>query len=127
MQSVLVVDDEVDLARLTRMRLESAGITAAECYDGVSALTFIRQHRPAVVILDWMMPGLDGLELVRLVREDDSVTHTRIILMTARVEAETHDDFAESHGLDLVLVKPVSRAVLIESVQAELRAAAHAA
>lgn len=127
MESVLVVDDEVDLARLTRMRLAAAGITAAECYDGVSALAFIRQHRPAVVILDWMMPGLDGLELARLVRDDDSVKRTRMILLTARAEAETQDDFAQRHGLDLVLVKPVSRAVLVERVRAEMHAATEAA
>lgn len=123
MTSVLIADDEVDLARLTRMRLEAAGIDAEECYDGATALGMMRASRPAVAILDWMMPGLDGLELARLVRADDSLTRTRLILMTARVEAETEEGFAERHGFDVVLVKPVRRADLVAVVMAELETA----
>lgn len=121
--SVLVVDDEVDLARLTRMRLEAAGIDAFECYDGATALQMMRESQPAVAILDWMMPGLDGLELARIVRGDDTLKSMRLILMTARVEAETEEGFAERHGFDVVLVKPVPRADLIARVVGELQAA----
>lgn len=121
--SVLVVDDEVDLARLTRMRLEAAGIDARECYDGSTALQIMRETRPAVAILDWMMPGLNGLELAGVVRGDDSLKSIRLILMTARLEAETEEGFAERHGFDVVLVKPVPRADLIARVQEELQAA----
>ena len=111
MTFVLIADDEADLARLTRLRLEAAGIDAVECYDGTTAL------------LDWMMPGVDGLELARLVRADDALKGTRLILMTARVEAETDEGFAARHGFDVVLVKPVSRADLVATVEGELRAA----
>jgi two-component system phosphate regulon response regulator PhoB len=121
--SVLIADDEVDLARLTRMRLDAAGLDAVECYDGSTALQILRESRPAVAILDWMMPGMDGLELARLVRADDALKNTRLILMTARVEAETEEGFAERHGFDVVLIKPVPRADLIATVLSELQAA----
>ncbi|MFG6279234.1 response regulator [Microbacterium sp. 5K110] len=123
MPSVLIADDEVDLARLTRMRLDAAGLDAVECYDGSTALQILRESRPAVAILDWMMPGMDGLELARLVRADDALKNTRLILMTARVEAETEEGFAERHGFDVVLIKPVPRADLIATVLSELQAA----
>lgn len=123
MPSVLIADDEVDLARLTRMRLDAAGLDAVECYDGSTALQILRESRPAVAILDWMMPGMDGLELARLVRADDALKSTRLILMTARVEAETEEGFAERHGFDVVLIKPVPRADLIATVLSELQAA----
>lgn len=123
MTFVLIADDEADLARLTRLRLESAGIDAVECYDGTTALGILRDRRPAVAILDWMMPGVDGLELARLVRADDALRSTRLILMTARVEAETEEGFAARHGFDVVLVKPLSRADLVATVEGELRTA----
>lgn len=123
MTSVLIADDEVDLARLTRMRLDAAGIDAVECYDGSTALEILRESRPPVAILDWMMPGMDGLEVARLVRADDTLLNTRLILMTARVEAETEEGFADRHGFDVVLIKPVSRADLVAVVQQELQAA----
>ncbi|CAH0199093.1 Chemotaxis protein CheY [Microbacterium sp. Bi128] len=94
-----------------------------ECYDGSTALQILRESRPAVAILDWMMPGMDGLELARLVRADDALKSTRLILMTARVEAETEEGFAERHGFDVVLIKPVPRADLIATVLSELQAA----
>lgn len=123
MTSVLIADDEVDLARLTRLRLEAAGIEAVECYDGSTALQILRESHPPVAILDWMMPGMDGLEVAHLVRADAALTSTRLILMTARVEAETEEGFAERHGFDVVLIKPVSRVDLVAAVQHELQAA----
>lgn len=123
MTSVLIADDEVDLARLTRLRLEAAGIEAVECYDGSTALQILRESHPPVAILDWMMPGMDGLEVAHLVRADAALTSTRLILMTARVEAETEEGFAERHGFDVVLIKPVSRIDLVAAVQHELQAA----
>lgn len=119
MGTVLIADDEVDLTALTRLRLESAGIDASECYDGAAALHFIRESKPAVAILDWMMPHLTGLEVAELVRAERGTIGTRLILMTARAEA-SEPGFSDAHGFDRVLIKPVRKADLIAIVNEEI-------
>ncbi len=115
---VLVVDDEENIRFLVTSGLELADIATIEAADGREALTMIEQHRPALVVLDVMMPELDGFDVVRRLRE--SGDQTPVIFLTAR------DDTADvvaglTSGADDYVVKPFAIAELIARVQLRLQ------
>ena len=115
---VLVVDDEENIRFLVTSGLELAEIATIEAADGREALTMIEQHRPALVVLDVMMPELDGFDVVRRLRE--SGDQTPVIFLTAR------DDTADvvaglTSGADDYVVKPFAIAELIARVQLRLQ------
>jgi DNA-binding response OmpR family regulator len=117
MSRVLLVDDDQDILTLTSIRLTRAGYEVTTCADGEAGLAAIRRDRPHVALLDWMMPGLDGLQVAEAVRADPEIAGTRLALMTARPDAE-RTGFADEHGLDRVMIKPVSRQDLLAAVAA---------
>src|SRR5258706_265640 len=83
MAAILVVEDEVDLCNLIRSKLEAEGHTIFQAFDGLTALTLVDEHRPQLVILDWMLPGMDGLAVCRQLRQ---IYLMPIIMLTARTE-----------------------------------------
>lgn len=114
---VLVVDDEENIRFLVTSGLELADIATIEAADGREALAMIEQHRPALVVLDVMMPELDGFDVVRRLRE--SGDPTPVIFLTAR--DETADVVAGlTSGADDYVVKPFAIAELIARVQLRL-------
>jgi DNA-binding response OmpR family regulator len=115
--AVLVVEDEVDICNLIRSHLESAGHTVLQAFDGPSALALIDEHEPDLVILDWMLPGLDGLTVCRRIRERHL---TPIIMLTARGE-EVDRVLGLEVGADDYVVKPFSMRELMARVRAILR------
>jgi DNA-binding response OmpR family regulator len=115
--TVLVVEDEVDICNLIRSHLESAGHTVLQAFDGPSALGLVEQHEPDLVILDWMLPGLDGLTVCRRIRERHL---TPIIMLTARGE-EVDRVLGLEVGADDYVVKPFSMRELMARVRAILR------
>jgi DNA-binding response OmpR family regulator len=115
--TVLVVEDEVDICNLIRSHLESAGHTVLQAFDGPSALTLVEQQTPDLVILDWMLPGLDGLTVCRRIRERHL---TPIIMLTARAE-EIDRVLGLEVGADDYVVKPFSMRELMARVRAILR------
>ena len=114
---ILVVDDEEWVRELVGRYLEAAGFDVVTAADGRKALTQFDSHRPDLVILDWMLPGLDGLEVATRIRKESSVP---IIMLTARTE-----EGDRIKGLDLVaddyVVKPFSTRELEARVRAVLR------
>ncbi|MBX7234184.1 MAG: response regulator [Caldilineales bacterium] len=84
---ILVVDDDRQIARLVRSYLEQAGFSVLTAFDGEAALALLRSERPDLVVLDLMLPGRNGWEITRIVREDKHLAGTPIIMLTARVEA----------------------------------------
>jgi DNA-binding response OmpR family regulator len=117
---VLVVDDEVHVQRLLRMYLERAGFTVDTCGDGAEALRRVRACRPDLVILDLMLPGVDGLEVCRQLREEGDLP---VIMLTART---TEQDRLRGlrGGADDYVTKPFSPAEVVLRVEAVLRRAA---
>ncbi len=116
-QRVLVVDDEAKIREIVRRYLEVEGFTVAEAADGASALRAARELRPDLVILDVMMPGLDGIDVLRALRTESDVY---VILLTARAE-EVDKLIGLSVGADDYVTKPFSPRELVARVKTVMR------
>ena len=114
---VLVVEDEKNLAALLRTYLEREGFEVHEALDGNSALEASHTVDPDVVVLDWMLPGLDGMEVLRELRR---FSEAYVIMLTARAE-EVDRIVGLSTGADDYLTKPFSPGELIARIRAMLR------
>jgi two-component system, OmpR family, response regulator ResD len=117
--SVLVVDDEPTIAEVVARYLERAGYRARIAPDGPRAIEAAAQQRPDLVVLDLMLPGIDGLEVMRRMREHDR-GRTPVILLTAKGE-ESDRVIGLRLGADDYVVKPFSPAELVARVDAVLR------
>jgi DNA-binding response OmpR family regulator len=119
-QPILVVDDDAKIVRLVRTYLEREGFQVVTAADGPAALDAIERHRPALVVLDLMLPGLDGRAVIRSVRSDDEGRNTPILVLSAR--GSTVDRIAGlEDGADDYLPKPFSPAELVLRVKSILR------
>jgi DNA-binding response OmpR family regulator len=118
-QIVLIVDDEARMRRFIRMNMELEGYQVVEAENGVQALDQIRKYQPDLVVMDVMMPELDGFETLRMLREISTVP---VILLTVRSE---EDDIIRglALGADDYITKPFSPRVLSNRVGAVLRRA----
>jgi adenylate cyclase len=117
---ILVVDDVADNVEILQMRLESQGYEVVTAGDGVEALQKVRELRPDLVLLDIMMPRMDGIETVKQIKADPSLPFIPVILVTARADAKDVIAGLESGGDDY-LTKPVDHAALSARVRAMLR------
>jgi two-component system phosphate regulon response regulator PhoB len=117
---VLVVDDETDITALVAYHLAKAGYRVSTANTGTDALKAAREERPDVVVLDLMLPGLSGYEVLAELRKRDETRDVGVILLTARRE-EPDRIKGLSLGADDYLVKPFSPAELTLRVQALLR------
>ena len=118
-KTVLVVEDELKISRLIRDYLEGAGFAVLEAPDGETAIALTRSQRPDMVVLDLGLPGMDGLDVTRRIRESSAVP---IIMVTARVE-ETDRIVGLELGADDYLTKPFSPKELVARIRAVLRRA----
>lgn len=117
MTTILVVEDEYDLAQIVIRELSAAGYRTLHAIDGVYALEMHAREQVDLVILDWMLPRLDGLEVLRHLRQSSS---TPVMMLTARGE-ETDRVIGLEVGADDYLTKPFSVRELIARVRALLR------
>jgi two-component system, OmpR family, response regulator ResD len=118
--SILVVDDEPTIADVVSRYLERAGYSARVAADGPGALRSAGEERPDLVVLDLMLPGMDGLEVMRRLREFGEGPRVAVILLTAKSE---HSDriVGLRLGADDYVIKPFSPAELVARVDAVLR------
>ena len=114
---ILVVDDEAPMRALLRLFLEQNGFTVSEAEDGYAALERVRVEQPDLVLLDIMMPGLDGWEVCRLLREQSDVP---VIMLTARDDVRDRVAGLDA-GADDYLVKPFAEEELLARIRAVLR------
>ena len=117
MASILVVEDETAMNDLIRAELEAEGHLVRQAHDGPTALRLVREEAPQLVILDWMLPGLDGLSVCRQLRQDYLMP---IIMLTARSE-EVDRVLGLEVGADDYLVKPFGVRELLARTRAALR------
>jgi phosphate regulon transcriptional regulator PhoB len=118
--TVLLVEDERDIAELVRYHVEKAGMRYVHAGDGGTALRLARGEQPDVVVLDLMLPGLDGLEVCRQLRRDPATRDLPIIMLTARGE-EVDRVVGLELGADDYVVKPFSPRELVARLRAVLR------
>ena len=117
MARILIVEDETALSGVLRADLEAEGHTVCQAFDGPSALALVESQQPQLVILDWMLPGLDGLSVCRRIRE----RHLMPILMLTARASEVDRVLGLEVGADDYVVKPFSTQELLARVRALLR------
>jgi two-component system alkaline phosphatase synthesis response regulator PhoP len=116
-ETILVVDDEPKIVKTVRAYLEKAGFRVASAGNGQAALTAFRHEKPALVVLDLGLPGIDGLDVARTMRRESNVP---IIMLTARVD-EADKLIGLELGADDYVTKPFSPRELVARVRAVLR------
>jgi DNA-binding response OmpR family regulator len=117
-QHILLVEDEIKLARFIELELQSEGYRVTVAHDGMSGLSLVRESEPDLAILDWMMPGLTGVELCRRLRSTG--IKIPVILLTAKDEVGDRVTGLDA-GADDYLVKPFSIEELLARIRAHLR------
>ena len=118
--TILIVEDEADLSELMRYNLEAEGFRIVSAESGDEAVERIRDGVPDLILLDWMLPGLSGIELCRRWRSREETARMPIIMITARGEEEERVRGLAT-GADDYVVKPFSMPELVARIQALLR------
>ncbi len=119
MSKILVVEDDNDICELIRFKLSSMGHEVIIEHDGEAGLAAAREEVPDLVILDWMMPRLTGIEVCCALRADDNLSSVPVILLTAKAqEADIERGFAG--GADDYIIKPFSPRELASRVDSLL-------
>ena len=117
---VLIVEDEVAIVTLLRYNLEKEGFQVFATGNGDEAVTMVKEHTPDVVVLDWMLPGMTGIEIAKHIRWNDAIKGTPIIMLSARGEEGDRIRGLDS-GADDYMVKPFSPPELIARINALFR------
>lgn len=126
MARVLIIEDEPDVLLLLQNRVRSAGHEVDSATDGESGLSRFVANQPDLVILDWMMPKRDGIEVCEEIRAADPEHRTRVLMLTARSQ---QDDINRAYaaGADDYIIKPFSSRDLIDRIAALLAAPSRSA
>jgi DNA-binding response OmpR family regulator len=122
MPRVLVIDDEEPIRLLCRVNLEAAEIDVSEAEDGKSGLEAARAERPDVILLDVMMPGMDGWQVFEQLLQDETTAQIPVVFLTARAELRDQARGLELGGVDYVTkpFNPLDLAPLIEDLLARV-------
>jgi len=119
--TILVVDDNLDNVEILRALLESRGYTVASASDGRAALAKIEEVQPDLVLLDVMMPGMDGWQVCRTIKNHPVFCNTRVVMVTAKGDYEDKFEGMRA-GADDYVVKPIDMQELTEKVERNLEA-----
>lgn len=122
---VLVVDDEPDLVRILEFGLKAAGYAVETAADGQEGLKKAREQKPDIILLDLMLPKLDGYKVCRLLKFDERYKHIPIMILSARTQ-EGDQTLAHEMGANRFLTKPYEFSEILEHIQALLKEAAAA-
>jgi DNA-binding response OmpR family regulator len=122
---VLVVDDEPDLVRILEFGLKAAGYAVDTASDGQEGLKKAREQKPDIILLDLMLPKLDGYKVCRLLKFDERYKHIPIMILSARTQ-EGDQTLAHEMGANRFLTKPYEFAEILDHIQALLKEAAAA-
>ena len=118
-KKIMIVDDEVDLVETVRFLLEMEGFNVLVSYNGEEALNQARKENPDLIILDLMLPKLDGYKVCRLLKFDERYKHIPILMLTAKTQ-EKDKILGKETGADEYITKPFEMDYLMEKVKAHL-------
>ena len=113
---VLIVDDDPDMVMVLGMLMKVNGITALKAFGGVEGLEKARADKPDVILLDIMMPDMDGYEVMKELRSDKTTKGIPVVFLTARTDEE-YKERAETLGADGYITKPYDRDSLMETIR----------
>lgn len=119
-KTILVVDDEKDLLDLIEYNLHKEGFAVLKAENGEEGIEVAKKYKPDLVLLDIMMPKMDGLQAVEIMRQDDTLKRMPIIFLTARSDEKTEVEGLNKGGDDYI-TKPISTTKLISRIKAVLR------
>jgi len=113
---ILLVDDEVQLVEMMKMRLEANNYEIITAYDGQEALEKARNEKPDLIILDLMLPKLDGYTVCRMLKFDEKYKSIPIVMFTARVQ-ESDKKMGQEVGADAYITKPFDPQALLSKIK----------
>src|SRR2546430_2778795 len=113
---VLVVDDEADLVRILQFGLQGIGYQVETASDGQEALKKAREQKPDLILLDLMLPKLDGYKVCRMLKFDERYKSIPIVILSARTQ-EADREMARSTGADLFITKPYNLEEILQTIQ----------
>lgn len=119
-EKILIVDDEKDIVKMLDYNLKKEGFRTVLAYDGEEALGLAKKERPGLIILDLMLPGIDGLEVCKFLKKDEQTAPIPIIMLTAKTQ-EADKVVGLELGADDYLTKPFSPRELVARIKALLR------
>ena len=120
MSTILIIDDEKDIVELIEYNLIKSAFKTITAYDGIEAIKKAEKYKPALILLDWMLPKLDGIEVCKKIKNNPELKNTPIIMISAKDE-EFDKVLALELGADDYVAKPFSIKELIARVRAHLR------
>ena len=118
-KKILIVDDEVDLVETVRFPLELDGYQVLVSYNGEDALSLARKEKPDLILLDLMLPKLDGYKVCRLLKFDERYKHIPILMLTAKTQ-EKDKILGKETGADEYITKPFEMDYLLGKVKSYL-------
>lgn len=119
---ILIVEDELDIGRLLYMQIENMGYQVEHVSSGEEALALLNKKKYNLIILDWMLPGLSGVEIAQLVRKMDTMKDVSILMLTAKADSENIVEGLDS-GADDYMTKPFRTEILKARISSLLRRA----
>ena len=119
-EKILIVDDEAAIREMIAIALDLAGYECLEAEDALQAHHRVVDDRPALILLDWMLPGMSGIELARRLKRDEGTSEIPIIMLTARGEEDNKIQGLDA-GADDYITKPFSTRELVSRIKAVLR------
>lgn len=115
-KKILLVDDEPDIISMLKLRLEASGYDVITAVDGNIAYDKARSELPDLVILDLMLPGMDGYQVCRLLKFNEKYRHIPIIMLTAKSQKDDKD-WGQKVGADFYLTKPFDAVELLNKIK----------
>ncbi|NQU95192.1 MAG: response regulator [Candidatus Omnitrophica bacterium] len=117
---ILIVDDEMQLVEMVKIRLEANGYETLAAYDGQTGLNMAKKEKPDLIILDLMMPKMDGYKVCALLKRDSRYSKIPVLIFTAKAQEEDAK-MSEEAGADAYLVKPFEPEALLGKISGLLK------
>ena len=118
-KKILVVDDELDMLMAIKLRLETSGYEVITATDGLEGLNVARKDKPDLIVLDIMLPKMNGFKVARFLKFDESYKHIQILMLTALSAEDDRNTGAET-GADAYLTKPFDAEQLLSTIRSLL-------